>query len=280
MQLNEEQVRFFHTFGFVLLPALFTAEEMTALSDAAEQIFVEDAGEHPFLGDERQQIQGFVERRPELISLIDDARVYGVVKTLLQSELIWIGSDGNRYVGATGWHPDGSNLTFPRIKVAFYLDPLGRESGALRVIPGSHRDPLHHALAHLLQRGDATITPYGVQASVRDWSATTGYASPPEDIPSYGLETHPGDVVFFDQNIWHSSFGGAVGRRMFTLNFGSTPTTEEQWTFLEQMYWGQIDHVRTRQLGRREWLYGQDVVGSQRPLVRQLFAPLIQRGFR
>ena len=43
----------------------------------------------------------------------------------------------------------------------------------------------------------------------------------PRDIPSYPIESEPGDAVFFSHQMWHSSFGGKVGRRMFTLNFRS-----------------------------------------------------------
>ena len=44
----------------------------------------------------------------------------------------------------------------------------------------------------------------------------------PSEVPSYAIESEPGDAVFFSHQMWHSSFGGKAGRRMFTLNFRST----------------------------------------------------------
>ncbi len=41
----------------------------------------------------------------------------------------------------------------------------------------------------------------------------------PRDVPSFALESQPGDVVFFSHQLWHASFGGRSGRRMFTLNY-------------------------------------------------------------
>ena len=39
-------------------------------------------------------------------------------------------------------------------------------------------------------------------------------------LPGFPLESQPGDVVFFNQRLWHSSFGGKTGRRTFILNYG------------------------------------------------------------
>jgi ectoine hydroxylase-related dioxygenase (phytanoyl-CoA dioxygenase family) len=41
----------------------------------------------------------------------------------------------------------------------------------------------------------------------------------PGDVPGYPIESQPGDVVFFSHQIWHASFGGRTGRRIFTLEF-------------------------------------------------------------
>jgi hypothetical protein len=38
------------------------------------------------------------------------------------------------------------------------------------------------------------------------------------DIPAHVFETTPGDVVIFNHNTLHSSWGGGTRRRMFTMN--------------------------------------------------------------
>ena len=48
-------------------------------------------------------------------------------------------SDGNFYVGDTGWHSDGyTRKKYLSIKLAMYLDTVTVNTGCLRVIPGSH----------------------------------------------------------------------------------------------------------------------------------------------
>ena len=86
--------------------------------------------------------------------------------------------------------------------MALYLDPLTRETGALRVIPGSHR----------YGEGYAEAVQSAVRDSEQQW-ATGGAA-----VPAAALETNPGDVVIFNQGTKHSAWGGGVRRRMFTLN--------------------------------------------------------------
>jgi len=38
------------------------------------------------------------------------------------------------------------------------------------------------------------------------------------DLPAVALETQPGDLVCFNHNTKHASFGGGKRRRMFTMN--------------------------------------------------------------
>jgi hypothetical protein len=92
----------------------------------------------------------------------------------------------------------------PRVyyKMAIYLDHVTRESGALRVIPGSHR------------WGDAFAE--SVERSVRKAPDVLGISG--AEVPAIALESRPGDVVLFNQNLKHSSWGGGKRRRMFTLN--------------------------------------------------------------
>ena len=85
--------------------------------------------------------------------------------------------------------------------MGFYLDPTTKDTGALRVIPGSHRvgEPFAEALERHLRNG--------------------GFGIDPSSVPACALETTPGDLLVFDHNIKHSSFGGSERRRMYTMNF-------------------------------------------------------------
>ena len=206
MQLTPQQIHFFHTFGYLGLSQLLSdrSEEITA---AFEEIWAQNGGGHngqPHNGQARSCIVPFIDQHETLCSLLDDPRILGIAEPLLGADFNYMGSDGNYYVGDTGWHSDGwKKATDPtHLKIAFYLDPLTRDSGALRVIPGSHRQG--EPYADWLQEK--------VKGSQVEWAI--GGA----DVPAMALETQPGDVVCFNHNTKHAAFGGSKRRRMFTIN--------------------------------------------------------------
>ena len=206
MQLTPQQIHFFHTFGYLGFSQLLSdrSEEITA---AFEEIWAQNGGGHngqPHNGQARSCIVPFIDQHETLCSLLDDPRILGIAEPLLGADFNYMGSDGNYYVGDTGWHSDGwKKATDPtHLKIAFYLDPLTRDSGALRVIPGSHRQG--EPYADWLQEK--------VKGSQDEWAIAGA------DVPAMALETQPGDVVCFNHNTKHAAFGGSKRRRMFTIN--------------------------------------------------------------
>ena len=111
------------------------------------------------------------------------------------------------------------------IKIALYLDPVGPTSGALRVIPGSHRLPKTDNIRKAARAAEL----WGIEQS---------------QVPAVALSSQPGDVVVFNHNIMHSSFGGSTRRRMFTLNLCRHCQTETEIAELEEFIDG----------GSRFWL--------------------------
>ena len=195
--LTKEQIAHFETFGFVIRRHCFSESEMEEICRAFDDVLTEDRQGQPFDGAARQAVLGIIEKRPLLSGLVEDDRIYQPLEQLLGPGFVWIGSDGNLYVGDTGWHPDGSDLDYGRIKVALYLDTVTKDTGCLRVVPGSHRMPLHGALDPLKgQRRDPDHRPFGTDGS---------------GLPCFPLESEPGDVVFFNQNLWHAAYGGRTG---------------------------------------------------------------------
>ena len=94
-----------------------------------------------------------------------------------------------------------------------YLDPLRRDTGALRSIPGSHRALLHESLLPL---HEATAA-----GGNRRYFGQRG-----EDVPAYAIETDPGDVVFFNNWLFHSVYGKVHPRRSIVLKFVCMPTND------------------------------------------------------
>jgi len=262
--LTLAQQAYFETFGFIVLRQAFTSDEIASITQEFDQALALDRQGKAFSGEKRQGVFAVIERR--MPWLVEDSRIYDAIEQLLGPGFVWIGSDSNLYVGDTGWHPDGSMLGYGRIKVAFYLDPVAKDSGCLRVIPGSHKLPLHEDLKPLIeQRKDPSVSPFGVE---------------PRDVPCFPLESHPGDVVLFNQNTWHASFGGQSGRRMFTLNFGAKPEAPEQVDYLQRTYQGNLKNVQQMQHTDTGRVYDDGFLSSDRPRIRGMVAKLVELGFK
>jgi|GEM_PF-6286869 ectoine hydroxylase-related dioxygenase (phytanoyl-CoA dioxygenase family) len=137
----------FDVFGFVIFRQAFNREEIEKITSEAEIIWEERRKKNPSQDDGLSSHE-FVELRPTLTNLLVDDRIHGTIEGLLGPNFIFAGSEGqvtcHRY---HGWHTDRpgdeEELSYHRIKVMIYLDPLDKNNGCLRVIPGSHRLPLH-----------------------------------------------------------------------------------------------------------------------------------------
>lgn len=202
--LTESQIRFFETFGYLAFPGLL-ADRITQIIDEFEAVWEERGGGHfgqAHNDAQRSCIVPFIDQREYLASLVDDTRIRGIAVSLLGDDFNYMGSDGNYYAGDTGWHSDGWHRETRHIKIALYLDPLTRDTGCLRVIPGSHR--IGEGYADTLQRE--------IGKSKDNWGMEG------REVPAIALETQPGDVVCFNHNTKHAAFGGGNRRRMFTIN--------------------------------------------------------------
>lgn len=203
-RLTPQQLTAFNTFGFLAFPGLLN-DRIDSIIENFEQVFVSHGGGHAGLkhdGKKRSCIVQFADLNPVLSSLIDDPRIHGIARDLVGEDFNYMGSDGNYYAGDTSWHSDGWHPQVKHIKFAYYLDPLTRDTGCLRVIPGSHR----------IGEGFSELLNEQIYAADKTW-ALAG-----RDVPAVALETKPGDVLVFNHNLKHASFGGNGWRRMFTMN--------------------------------------------------------------
>lgn len=277
--LTSQDAQHYDVFGFLCCRQLLTKPELDRVVAHADERWRADAKGDGASPQDRQQVNAFFERDPRLWWLPVDDRLWQIAEKFLGLDFLWLGSEGNQFVGNTGWHPDGSELTYRRLKIIIYFDALDAGNGALRVIPGSHRDPLHSALLPLIQRR-GSITPYGARAPRRVEEGATRCGRSGESIPAYPVCTQPGDVVVFDQNLWHSSFGGYGLRRMISFSLAAAPTTACHERFLRESYNGQLAHVRSRQWETVEWLYGDSFLRGTNERIVQMTDGLRCRGFR
>lgn len=202
--LSEAQRRFFTTFGYLHLPGMLR-DVVGEVIDGFERVWANRGGGHegkPHDGTARSCLVPFIDQDERLSLLLDDPRIHGLLTSLLGDDFNYMGSDGNYYVGNTGWHQDGGNTGIQFLKIAFYLDPLDGSNGALRVIPGSHHSSGGFPEALKGKLGDP-VTHFGATGS---------------EVPAMVLATNPGDLAIFDHRIFHSSWNGGQRRRMFTMN--------------------------------------------------------------
>jgi ectoine hydroxylase-related dioxygenase (phytanoyl-CoA dioxygenase family) len=204
--LSEQQLARFHTFGFLAFPGLL-ADRIADITEEFEAIWAAHGGGHngrAHDGTARSCSVQFIDQNVYLSTLLDDPRIHGIAADILGEDFNYMGSDGNFYTGDTRWHSDGyGGRGGPlHIKIAFYLDALTGETGALRVIPGSHR--VGEPFADELQRS--------IRTSAESWGLEGS------QIPAIALATTPGDILVFNHDLKHAAFGGSQRRRMFTMN--------------------------------------------------------------
>ena len=223
MELSDDQKDFFETFGFLALRQLLRPNEVATMLRESNEIMQETRGGGTFDGVKRQAVQPFFERRPFLHSLIADPRILGIAEGLLGPDIFLNVTEGNLHVGDTAWHGgSGSGEILPSIKIAFYLEPLTKENGALRFIPGSHKGEFSRRLARIQDQAEDT---YG-----KVWGVN------PYELPAYAVETMPGDVLAFKEDTYHSAWGGRAGRHQHAINFSRVPKTPEEMAHLRAAY--------------------------------------------
>ena len=192
--LTTEQIAHFETFGFLILRQLLSRDEIAIMKRESVEIFDEVRDGMAFDGKQREPVQPFFERRPFLSKLVENDRIYGIGESLLGPDFFLIGTEGNLHVGDTQWHGvdldsdyGGSPHVLQSVKIAFYLDPLDKNTGCLRVIPGSHRRPFSECLQVL--KNHINETPFGVSGA--EMPGVTGEAG-----RGTGFLVGPGDAPF------------------------------------------------------------------------------------
>lgn len=137
---------------------------------------------------------------PVSLWLLDRAET--VAADLFGGPVLPTRAKGVRYFGDTPWHTD-SDLPLTSVGVLAYLEPVGADSGALRVLPGSHHP----------QFGDA------VRALVAGLTASA--------LPGHVVATEPGDMILLDEHLFHASFGGGT-RRQWRVDYVKAPVSAEE----------------------------------------------------
>ena len=207
--LTPEQYQYFQAFGFIVLRRFFSPGEVATIREEFERGLDAAFADTPFDGTERHGAILTGPDTPFFATLPEKPRLYEIAEQLYGTDCFPITSDANRYVGDSGWHPDhyiDVEKDCYGIKFAHYLDPVDAESGALRVVPGSHKNPFYTDMQEKVRAREAEI----------------------RDVPCYICDSQPGDLIGFDVRLWHASCGGAAGRRMCAVVYYRNPETPEE----------------------------------------------------
>ena len=253
--LTSEQIAHFNAFGFLVLREVLTRREVETIHRETDEIFDEARSGRPYVG-EKEPIQPFFERRPFMAKLVADDRIYSIREDILGPEFFLDLTEGWRHTGTTTWHSGGTYAEdLPSIKIAFYIGFLTKETGCLRVIPGSHIRRSPDLLKSLREEcDDPDFKPFGL---------------PQSEVPYFALDSEPSDLCVFTERILHASFEGKPGRYQHALTYVQTPVTEKEGAKVRDFY------ERTRYSYRA----CKSSVNSPNPRIRRLVAPLVEIGF-
>jgi hypothetical protein len=241
--LNPQQLQYFKTFGFIVLENALSAEEVQTMREEWMRRVEESERLVSLERDTTRDMQALGPTTPFIAALFEDDRLAGVGEQIFD-RLICAGATAHRYVGDTEWHYDAGGYEAYGLKFAIYLDPVRADSGALRLIPGSHLRPYHDQAARFDPVGPRWSRAAATPAEKKRALAGIG------DIPCYVCDSDPGDIVAFDLRTYHASLGGSAGRRMCSFTYYNYPHTPAE---IELTIHNAKGHLRSRDNSGDPW---------------------------
>jgi hypothetical protein len=198
---GDSQVDWFRSFGYLVLRRFF---DPALVDELREELVRTMLGVHGDRYHDRPAMSGMAGHytcllgpwAPRTVELVDSRRLVGLAERLVGGRVLPSPCDtqGILYFDSAGWHND-TGIPIRGVKFVAYLEPLHADSGALRVLPASHRLPGGNAaLGHL----------YSLDLQV-------------PDVPGHVLPTEPGDVIAFDPLLYHASWAGRDRHQWSTL---------------------------------------------------------------
>ncbi len=234
--LTEKQIQHFETFGFLVRRQVFSPEEIERIDGEFEKHLVEMKEEYEQKKERPwPNWSNLIPETPYIANLLEDPRICVPTEQLLGEDTAPVYSNANSMNNSTGWHPDMIHRHIRGLKNLIYLQPTDGDHGSLRLIPGSHMNPMFDELI----RVGLKITDDNGPQFLKD-SGMRG-----EDIPAYIFCSQPGDVITFNQNTWHAAFNCFEDRRLCTFGFYSNPKTSQEEEELHALVERSREHKKT-----------------------------------
>ena len=205
IKLTSFQLAHYKTFGFIQIKSVLKENELKAINSEFEAGLKAARQNSPNVKDSAQlQWSNFKPEFPVTSGLIEDSRICGVAEQLIGDDAIPVFSNSNRWVTNTPWHPDTPYVNLKGVKIACYLQSVRSDSGALRFVPGSHKPEFNEEIFTLLKELNPDLN----------------------ELPSHVCDSDPGDIIAFDNRLYHAAIGTSEDKRQLTMNFVETPKTE------------------------------------------------------
>jgi hypothetical protein len=254
--LTHQQILHFRTFGYVTLRGLLSQEEASTLRQEVSDALTDAFGR---LATEPNDLDGISgdylplasQRAPFSLSLIaDDQRTFGASAELLGCPTVPSIGVATCFTGDSTWHtgqgPDVGGVTF-----WVDLEPRTADTGALRLIPGSHLPEFERLLWEYC----------AAEPSV------SGFES--WEWPHVVIETSPGDVVVVHEHLRQCARGGTP-RLSWTIAYFPWPgiARPDRLEALRRMVLDDVefdheDYDRQRWPVWREWVAGAAGIPSR-----------------
>ncbi len=211
--LTDDQVATYHHDGLLMLPEVFSAEEVKLLQDAFERD-AQIPGEHRIAESGAEElvraVYGSHLRQPEFDALTRSRRVLGAARQLLGRPLYVYQLKTNAKPAFAGdkwsWHQDflawrlADNVAQPDlINVAVLLDEVTQFNGPVFFVPGSHTNHLIHDDISTNARSEQHLDPDDIALSPADLTRCVEQGGM---VSSLGPA---GSVIFFHPEIVHGS---------------------------------------------------------------------------
>jgi ectoine hydroxylase-related dioxygenase (phytanoyl-CoA dioxygenase family) len=249
LQLTPEQISFFHREGYLSLPAITSAEEVSQLCDIYDHLFEikagRDQGDHLDLTttdeDDQEpalpQILNPSKYAPALKDTVLRANAEAVARQLLGPDTVYRGDHAIRKPArsgaATPWHQDEAYnspiMAYNEISIWIPLQEATLENGCMHFVPRSHTDDVlpHHPIGN-----DPRII--GLEV---DHPESLGKASVACPLPPGGATIHHCKTLHYTGPNLSSG-----PRRAYILAFGAPPTPLEAprnfyWLEQQQTKW-------------------------------------------
>ena len=213
--LSDLEVGQFWTFGFTILKGCLSEKEVECLQETHSRVIAEAPVYNYFAENSTRMLGPFVQADDTFADLIEHPGVMEAMRDIWGTECLYIaGSDMWVNRDDTPWHTDGQpgrhTIT---LKTAIYLDEQSKDFGSLNLIPGSHHPEYSAALFRSCGYWDKgrprlRLNPHAIPGTV-------------------SVQTRPGDVVLWDNRLWHSAFKRKDGRPRRTMFIGYMPDPQD-----------------------------------------------------